>query len=78
MTVYWATTVYKITEVETLVRYIVYHDTDAELVFRIMVQPIGVEVLLSAIREDYLDSICMTFRVLYTTSTDVQVTLSWV
>ena len=78
MDIYWSTMVYEITEAETLVRYIVHHDTDAELMFRIMVQPIGAEVSLSAIREEHLDSICMTFRVLYATSTDVVVTLSWV
>ena len=37
MAVYWATMVYEIIEAETLVRYIVHHDTDAELVFQIMV-----------------------------------------
>ena len=53
-----------------------HHDTDVELVFRIMVQPIGAEVLLSAVREDHLNGVYTTFRVLYATSTDVQVTLS--
>ena len=78
MVVYWAMMVYEITEAETLVRYIVHHDTDAELVFRIIVQPIVVKVSLSTIREEHLDGIYTTFRVLYTTSTNVQVTLSWV
>ena len=77
MVVYWATVVYEITEAETLVRYIVCRDTNEELVFRIMVQPIWAEVRLSAIREEYLDGICMTFHVFYTTSIDVQVTLFW-
>ena len=78
MAVYWATMVYEITEVDILVRYIVHHDSDVEVVFRIMVQPIRAEVLLSAICEDHLDGVCMTFCILYATSTDVQVTLSWV
>ena len=52
MTVYWATMVYEITEAETLVRYIVHHDTAVELVFRIMVQPIGAEVNLSTVHEE--------------------------
>ena len=76
MVVYWATIVNEIKEAETLVRYIVHHDTDVELVFRDMVQPIGAEVSLSAVRDEHLDGICTTFRILYGTSTDVQVTLS--
>ena len=76
MDVYWATMVYENSEAETHVRYIVHHDTAPELVFRIIVQPIGAEVSLFAVREEHLDGICMTFRVLYATSTDVVVTLS--
>ena len=71
MAIYWAMMVYEITEAETLVRYIVHHDTNAELVLWIMVQPIGTEVLLSAVREEHLDGIYTTFRVLYATSTDI-------
>ena len=63
--------VYEVSETETLLRYIVYHDPDTEFVFRVMVQPIGVEVCISAIQEEHLDNICTTFRVLYATSTDV-------
>ena len=63
--------VYEITEAEMLVCYIVYHDTDAKLVFRIMIQPIRAEVRLFAIREEHLDGICTTFCVFYATSTDV-------
>ena len=39
--------VYEITEAEALLRYIVHHDSDVELVFRIMAQLTGAEVLTS-------------------------------
>ena len=37
MAVYWAMMVYEIIEAETLMRYIVHHDTDVELAFQIIV-----------------------------------------
>ena len=37
MAVQWASVVYEVMPEETQVRYVVYHDADAELVFKIMV-----------------------------------------
>ena len=78
MVVQWATLVYEVTTVEILVRYIVCHDIDAELVFKIMVLPIGTDARVSFVREEHLDSVCTIFRVYYATSLDVQITLTWV
>ena len=58
--------IYEVTEAETLVRYIVCYDTDAKLIFRVMVQPVGSEVRLSAIEEEHLappsESLCHLHR----------------
>ena len=74
----WASMTYEVTKMEMLVRYKFCHDPDSEIIFRVMVQPIEAEVRLSAIQEEHLDSIYTTFCIFYTTSTDVQVILSWV
>ena len=41
MVVQWATMIYEVTSIETLIRYIICHDADAELVFKITILPIG-------------------------------------
>ena len=61
MAVQWATMVYEVTAVETLVRYIVCHDTYAELVFRVTILPIGADAGVSSVREEHLDSVCTIF-----------------
>ena len=48
---------YEVTKVETLVKYIVCHDVDAELTFRVYVEPIGAFVRLSVIREEYMGDV---------------------
>ena len=40
MAVQWASMVYEVTPEETQVRYVVCHDADAELVFKVTVIPI--------------------------------------
>ena len=71
MAVQWATMVYEVTAAETLVRYIVCHDTYAELVFKVTVMPIGADARISSIREEDLDSVCTIFYIYYATSLDV-------
>ena len=78
MAVQWATMVYEVTAIETLVRYIIYHDIEAELVFKVTVLPIGGDAHVLSVREKHLDNVCTIFRVYYVTSLDVQVTLTWV
>ena len=68
--------IYEVTEAEFLVKYIVCHDVDADLTFRVTVEPIGATIRISTVREEYLDSICTTFYVFYETAIDVQVTLT--
>ena len=78
MAVQWATIVYEVTIAETLVRYIVCYDTNAELVFKVTVLPIGADARVSSVREEDEDSVCSIFHIYYATSLDVQVTLAWV
>ena len=70
--------VYEVTPAETLVRYIVCHDADAELMFKVTVLPIGADARVSAKREEHEDSVYSIFSIYYSTSLDVQVTLAWV
>ena len=69
---------YAVTETETLVKYTTYHDIDACLTFCVTVEPIGTSIRLSAIKEEHLDILYTNFRVFYDTTTDIQVTLTWV
>ena len=52
---------YEVTTAETLVRYIVCHDIDAELVFKVTVLPIRADARISSIQEEHLDSVCTIF-----------------
>ena len=70
--------VYEVTPAETLVRYIICHDMDAELVFKVTVLPIGADARVSVVREEHEDSVCTIFHIYYATSLDVQVILAWV
>ena len=78
MVVQWATMVYKVTPVETLVQYILCDDSDTELVLKVTVVPIGVDAHVSSVREELEDSVCTIFHIYYATSLNVQVTLIWV
>ena len=78
MAVYWATMVYEVSAAETTVRYVVCHDADAEVAFKISVVPIGADARISSAREEHEDSIHSIFRVTYATSLEVKVTLIWV
>ena len=49
MAVYGVSMVYKFTAAETQVRYVVSHDADADLEFKVTVLPIGVDVRISAV-----------------------------
>ena len=51
---------YEVTMTETLVKYIICHDVDIELAFKVGVEPIGAFVCIYVIRENYLDSVCTT------------------
>ena len=78
MAVYWTTMVYEVYGVETSIRHVICHDADAELAFKVSVVPIGVDVRVSAVRQEQEDSVHTVFRITHATSVDVQVTLSWV
>ena len=74
MAVQWASIVYEVTHAETQVRYVLYHNADAELVFKVMVMPIGADARFSSVREEHEDNVYSIFRVTYATSLDVEVT----
>ena len=78
MAVYWATMVYEVSAAETSVRFVVCHDADADLVFKVSVVPIGADARVSSVREEHEDSVHSIFRVTYATSLEVEVTLTWV
>ena len=78
MAVYWATMVYEVSAAETQVRYVVSYDADADLVFKVMVLPIGADAHISSVREEHEDSVCSIFRITYATALDVEVSLAWV
>ena len=78
MVVYWTTMVYEVSGAEMSIRHIICHDADAELAFKVSVVPIGVDVWVSAVREEREDSVHTVFHITHATSLDVQVTLSWV
>ena len=78
MAMYWATMVYKISAAETSERYIVCHDADAELVFKVTVLPIGADARISSVHEEHEDSVYSIFHITYTTSLDVEIALTWV
>ena len=78
MAVQWASMVYEVTPAETSVRYVVCYDADAELVFKVIVVPIGADARVSFVHEEHEDSVYLIFRVTYATSLDVEVTLTWV
>ena len=78
MVVYWATIVYEVVAAETTVRYMVCHDVDADVVFKVSEIPIGADARISSVREEHEDSIHSIFGVTYATSLEVEVTLIWV
>ena len=57
MVVQWTTMTYEVSEIETRVKYVICHDTDAEFAFRVTVEPTGMNVRITSVREDYLDSL---------------------
>ena len=78
MAVYWATMVYEVSVAETTVRYVICHDADAEVAFKIFVVPIGADARISSAREEHEDNVHSIFRVTYATLLEVEVTLTWV
>ena len=70
--------IYEVTPAETLVRYIVCHDADTELVFKVIVLPKRADARVLSVREEHEDSVCSIFQICYATSLDIQVTLAWV
>ena len=78
MAMYWATMVYEVLPAETSVRYVICHDADAELVFKVTVLPIGADARISSVREEHEDIVYSIFRITYATALDVEVSLTWV
>ena len=50
--VQWASMIYEVTPAETSVRYVVCHDANAELVFKVTVVSIGADARVSSMREE--------------------------
>ena len=78
MAVYRVTMVYEVYAAETTVRYVVCHDADAEVAFKVSMVPIGADARISSAREEHEDSVHSIFCVTYATSLEVEVTLTWV
>ena len=78
MAVQWASMLYEVTPAETSVRYVVCHDADAELVFKVTVVLIGADARVSSVREVHEDRFYSIFCITYATTLDVEVTLTWV
>ena len=78
MAVFWASMVYEISAAETQVRYVVSHDADADLVFKVTVLPIGADARISSVREEHEDSVYSIFCITFATALDVEVSLTWV
>ena len=76
MVVQWASMVYEVTPVETSVRYVVCHDADAELVFKVTVLPIGADARVSSVQEEHEDSVFSIFHVTYATTLDFEVSFT--
>ena len=69
---------YEMTAFKILVKYVICHDTDAIIVFKVTVEPIGTEFHISAVREEYMDSMCTIIWVFYMIDPNVQVNLTWI
>ena len=67
MAVKWATMVYEVTPAKALVLYIVCHDINVELVFKVTILAIGVDARVSSMREEHLDSVFTIFYIYYAT-----------
>ena len=78
MAVYWATMVNEVSAAETTVRYVICHDVDVDVVFKVSIVPIGADVRISSVQEEHEDNVHLIFRVTYATSLEVEVTLTWV
>ena len=78
MAVYWATMVYEVSAAETSVRYVVCHDADADLVFKVTVLLIGANTYISSVCDKHKDSVHSIFCITYATTLDVEVSLTWV
>ena len=78
MAVFWASMVYEVSAAETQVRYVVSHDADADLVFKVTVLPIGADARIFSVREEHEDNVYSIFRITYATALDVEVSLTWV
>ena len=78
MAVYWASMVYEVSTAQTQVRYVVSHDSDADLGFKVTVLLIGADARISSMREEHEDSVYSIFRITYATALDVEVSLTWV
>ena len=70
--------VYEISAAKTQVCYVVSHDADADLVFKVTVLPIGADARISSVREEHEDSVYSIFRITFATTLDVEVSLTWV
>ena len=68
--------VYEVSGAETSIRHVICHDADAKLAFKVSVVPIGVDVQVSAVREEQEDSVHTVFRITHAMLVDVQGTLS--
>ena len=71
MAVEWTIITFEMTSSETIVRYIMCHDHDAELAFRVTVEPMGASMCIAVIREDYTGDLCIVVRVYHITDPDI-------
>ena len=62
---------------ETIVRYIIRHDADAILSWRVSLELIAVDFRTHTDREDFLDNCLTIVTVAYATNPRVRVSLVW-
>ena len=60
-----------------MVLYYIRHDPDAELSFRVSVDPVTTDYRTSTIKNDFSDDCLRVISVTYETQVGVRVTMTW-
>ena len=68
---------FEATYFETIVKYIICHDHNVELAFKVTIEPIGALVHITVIQDNYFRDLCTVVRVYHVTDPDVQVSFTW-
>ena len=69
MSIHWVAMTYDVVESETVVHYIIRHDFDAILSWKVLLEPIAVNFCTHTYREDFQDGCLTVVTVMYAIST---------